>query len=46
LIWPGESVRIVIDFSHDFPGDQVFMVHCHNLEHEDAGMMINYRVTG
>lgn len=46
LIWPGESVRIVIDFSHDFPGDQVFMVHCHNLEHEDAGMMVNYRVTG
>ena len=46
LIWPGESVRIAIDFSHDFPGDQVFMVHCHNLEHEDAGMMVNYRVTG
>lgn len=46
LIWPGETVRIVIDFSHDFPGDQVYMVHCHNLEHEDAGMMVNYRVTG
>jgi suppressor of ftsI/bilirubin oxidase len=46
LVWPGETVRIAIDFSHDFPGDQTFLVHCHNLEHEDAGMMINYRVTG
>lgn len=45
LVWPGETVRIAIDFSHDFPGDQTFMVHCHNLEHEDAGMMVNYRVT-
>ena len=44
LVWPGETVRIGIDFSHDFPGDQVYMVHCHNLEHEDAGMMINFRV--
>lgn len=46
LVWPGETVRVAIDFTHDFPGDQTFMVHCHNLEHEDAGMMINYRVTG
>lgn len=46
LVWPGETVRVAIDFSHDFPGDQTYMVHCHNLEHEDAGMMINYRVTG
>ena len=46
LVWPGETVRVVIDFTHDFPGDQIYMVHCHNLEHEDAGMMINYRVTG
>jgi suppressor of ftsI/bilirubin oxidase len=46
LVWPGETVRVVIDFTHDFPGDQIYLVHCHNLEHEDAGMMINYRVTG
>jgi blue copper oxidase len=46
LVWPGESVRIAIDFSHDEPGDQTYLFHCHNLEHEDAGMMINYRVTG
>ena len=44
LVWPGETVRIAIDFSHDFPGSQTYLFHCHNLEHEDAGMMINYRV--
>ena len=44
LVWPGETVRIAIDFTHDFPGDQTYVFHCHNLEHEDAGMMINFRV--
>jgi blue copper oxidase len=44
LAWPGETVRIAIDFSHPFPGDQVYMVHCHNLEHEDGGMMLNLKV--
>ena len=45
LAWPGETVRIVTDFSHPFLGDQVYMVHCHNLEHEDGGMMLNLKVT-
>lgn len=45
LVWPGETVRIVTDFSHPFLGDQVYMVHCHNLEHEDGGMMLNLKVT-
>jgi blue copper oxidase len=45
LVWPGETVRIVIDFSHPYLGDQVYMVHCHNLEHEDGGMMLNLKVT-
>ena len=44
LAWPGEIVRIVSDFSHPFRGDQVYMVHCHNLEHEDGGMMLNLKV--
>ena len=44
LSWPGETVRIVTDFSHPFLGDQVYMVHCHNLEHEDGGMMLNLKV--
>jgi blue copper oxidase len=46
LVWPGETVLIAIDFTHDFPGDQTYLFHCHNLEHEDAGMMINFRVRG
>jgi blue copper oxidase len=44
LVWPGETVRIAIDFAHDFPGSQTYVFHCHNLEHEDGGMMVNYRV--
>lgn len=46
LVWPGETVRIALDFSHDYPGDQIYLFHCHNLEHEDAGMMVNFRVQG
>ena len=34
---PGESVRIAIDFRTPFPESQIYLVHCHNLEHEDAG---------
>jgi blue copper oxidase len=44
LVWPGETVRIAIDFTHGFAGEQTYLFHCHNLEHEDAGMMINFRV--
>lgn len=44
LVWPGESVCIAIDFSHNFSGNQVYMIHCHNLEHEDQGMMLNLKV--
>ncbi len=44
LVWPGESVRIALDFSHPFSGDPTYMFHCHNLEHEDSGMMIAYKV--
>lgn len=44
LTWPGETVRIAIDFSTPFWGPQAYVFHCHNLEHEDEGMMINYRV--
>ncbi len=26
------------------PGEQRFVFHCHNLEHENADMMVNYRI--
>ncbi len=41
LIMPGETVKILVRFSR-YPG--VFLYHCHTLEHEDMGMMRNYRV--
>jgi blue copper oxidase len=44
LIWPGESVRVAIDFRHPFAGTQSYLFHCHNLEHEDAGMMLRVDV--
>jgi blue copper oxidase len=44
LVWPGETVRIAIQFSHDFEEEQLYLFHCHILEHEDAGMMLNYKV--
>jgi hypothetical protein len=31
LIRPGETVRIAIDFSNAFTGDQIYLFHCHNL---------------
>jgi FtsP/CotA-like multicopper oxidase with cupredoxin domain len=40
LIMPGESVRV--GFTPTEPG--LFMYHCHNLEHEDGGMMRNFQV--
>lgn len=41
LVLPGERVEIAVRFS-EHPG--LFLMHCHNLEHEDAGMMANFRV--
>jgi FtsP/CotA-like multicopper oxidase with cupredoxin domain len=43
LLWPGESVRCAMDFSHGFEGEQLYMFHCHILEHE-TGMMLNLKV--
>ncbi len=41
LLLPGERVKVLLKFD-DFPG--LFLFHCHTLEHEDNGMMRNYRV--
>jgi blue copper oxidase len=45
LVWPGESVKFAIDFAMPFAGPQTYMVHCHNLEHEDGGMMLGVKVS-
>jgi FtsP/CotA-like multicopper oxidase with cupredoxin domain len=41
LVMPGETVRIVKPFQ-DYKG--LFMFHCHNLEHEDMGMMREFLI--
>jgi FtsP/CotA-like multicopper oxidase with cupredoxin domain len=41
LVLPDETVRIQVTFS-THPG--LFLYHCHILEHEDMGMMRNFRV--
>ncbi len=41
LLMPGERIKLLVRFEDD-PG--LFLYHCHNLEHEDMGMMRNYYV--
>jgi FtsP/CotA-like multicopper oxidase with cupredoxin domain len=41
LVMPGEKVTVLKPFN-DFQG--LFMYHCHNLEHEDMGMMRDFLV--
>ncbi len=41
LVMPGTRARLALRFE-DFEG--LFLYHCHNLEHEDMGMMRNYLV--
>ncbi len=41
LVMPGEKVRIIKPFQ-DFKG--LFVYHCHNIEHEDMGMMRDFLV--
>lgn len=41
LVMAGEKVRVIMTFPA-YAG--VFVFHCHNLEHEDDGMILNYRI--
>lgn len=41
LVMPGERVRVIMRFD-GFRG--VYLLHCHNLEHEDSGMMRNFEI--
>ena len=41
LVLPGETVRVQVTFSR-YPG--LYLYHCHILEHEDMGMMRNFRI--
>jgi FtsP/CotA-like multicopper oxidase with cupredoxin domain len=41
LVLPGQRVRLLLKFQ-GYAG--LYVYHCHNLEHEDMGMMRNYLV--
>jgi len=41
LVMTGERVQVQLEFK-DYTG--LFLYHCHNLEHEDMGMMRNYEI--
>lgn len=41
LVMPREKVRVIMKFPQD---KGVYVFHCHNLEHEDDGMMLNYEI--
>jgi FtsP/CotA-like multicopper oxidase with cupredoxin domain len=41
LTLPGERVDVMVRFFHE----GLYLLHCHNLEHEDMDMMINFEVT-
>ena len=42
LLMPEEKIRLLVSFGNH-PG--LFLYHCHNLEHGDAGMMRNYYIS-
>jgi FtsP/CotA-like multicopper oxidase with cupredoxin domain len=41
VVLPGETVRVQITFSKH---TGLYLYHCHILEHEDMGMMRNFRI--
>lgn len=42
LVLPGEVVKVIIPFENN---TGKFVFHCHNLEHEDDGMMLQYQLS-
>ncbi len=41
LCMPNEKVKLIMTFPQH---KGKFVLHCHNLEHEDSGMMLNYEI--
>ena len=40
----GAVSEVLVKFAHDAPKEQMYMAHCHLLEHEDTGMMLGFTV--
>ncbi len=41
LLKKGEKVKVIMRFPNE---KGLFLLHCHNLEHEDDGMMMNFEI--
>jgi len=41
MVLPGETVKVIVPFGSN---KGKFVFHCHNLEHEDDGMMLQYQI--
>lgn len=41
MVLPGEKVRVILTFGQN---KGKYILHCHNLEHEDDGMMLQFEV--
>ena len=41
MLLPGEKVRVIMTFGQN---KGKYVVHCHNLEHEDDGMMLQFEI--
>ncbi|RUM29977.1 MAG: multicopper oxidase family protein, partial [Aquifex sp.] len=44
IVGPYETVKIAVDMTHPYNEHQIYLIHCHILEHHDQGMMVNFRV--
>ena len=44
LVFPDETVRVITKFENYADDSAPYMYHCHNLEHEDKGMMGQFLV--
>ncbi len=51
LLEDGETVEVLVRFDHPSlkaaaaAGDRnIYLIHCHKLEHEDMGMMMNFEI--
>jgi blue copper oxidase len=41
LLMPNEKVKLIMTFPQN---KGKYLIHCHNLEHEDSGMMVNFEI--
>ena len=44
MVFQNQTVRILVQFDEYTDPALPYMYHCHNLEHEDAGMMGQFTV--